>query len=595
MVNKQKISDIIVSYLENNNIDTIFGVIGSANSHIFDSLLQSSNIKVIYTHHEQAAVVAAGSYYRATGKLAVALVTAGGGAINALTGVLSNWADSIPCIVLSGQESTKYMKEHANLRMIGTQGFFAYQVVKSMTKYADCITTPADILYKLDQAFYECTNGRPGPVWLDIPFDIQSSFIEENTELQRFQIKDNVRYDSKLSDVLDLLQKSSRPVILGGHGIRLSNSKELFNKVIDKFKIPTLLSWSAIDLIAYDNECYFGSAGLYGQRCANFVVQNCDLLIVIGSRLALPQTGYNIQNFAPNAKIIIINNDIGELNKHSRYDIKILDDCNNFLNNLYQQDIQLNISDWQQRCRQYRNDFPLIEQQHLDDDVNYDNSYVLINKLSKLINDNDVVVIGQGTPLACAHQALELKSNNIVFASNGLGEMGHGLPSAIGAAAALPDRQIILLDGDGSMMMNLQELQTIVGYNLPIKIIIFNNEGYLFIKHTQKMLFEGRYTGVDSNTGVTLPNFDKIANAFGISYKNTHTHTLFEFLHDPGSCIFECFMNPEQDLIPKVKGIPVVDGGILAPPLEEMSPLLPIEVVESNMISVNDLTYKIRS
>jgi acetolactate synthase I/II/III large subunit len=592
VTNEHLISDIIADYLIEKDIKVVFGIIGSSNSYIFDSINNKGFTKIVYMHHEQAVVMAAGAYYRTCGKVSAAIVTAGGGAINALTGVLSNWADSIPCIVLAGQESTKYINEHSRLRMLGTQGFNASSMVSDITKYSATITNKDEVLHCLDKAYYHALNNRPGPTWLDIPFDIQSSKVVK-ADLIRYNPNEDTN-TSNIDELVNLINNSKRPVILGGHGIKLSNSQKKFKDLVNKLKIPTLLSWSGLDLLPYDHEYNFGCSGLYGQRRANFVVQNCDLLVVLGSRLALPQTGYNINNFAPNAKIVVINNDEEELKKHTRYDLTINADCKVIIDQLSECDINAYREDWHNQCKQYAEDFPLIEQAHLLDNAQYDNSYVLINSLSKILKEDTVVVVGQGTPLPCGHQALEVKKGQTVFASNGLGEMGHGLPSAVGAALASGNRDVILLDGDGSMMMNLQELQTIVGYKLPVKIIVFNNEGYLFIKHTQKMLFNGRYTGVDDATGVSIPQFKKIAKAFDITYFSSKLNTLSDFVEHSGSCIYECFMNPEQDLIPKVKGIPVVDG-ILAPPLEEMSPLLPIEVVERSMITnVNELSYKIR-
>ena len=591
-VDKYLASDLIADFLCEKNIDTVFGIIGSANAYIFDSIVKKGYTKIIYMHHEQAAVMAAGSYFRTSGKLSAAIVTAGAGASNAITGVLSNWADSIPCLIISGQESTKYIESHSNLRMIGTQGFKAAEMVKDIVKYSDTIVNKNQILYHLEKAYHDSLNGRPGPSWLDIPFDVQSSQISI-PDLTHYKPEETLKEDLKIDELVKLISKAKRPVFLAGHGIKLSKSETDFKTLIDKFKIPTLLSWSGLDLLAYDHPFNFGNSGLYGQRCANFIVQNCDLLIVLGSRLALPQTGYNIDNFAPNAKIVMINNDENELKKHHRYDLTIHSDCKLFINELISQNIDLNIKDWYEQCKLYKTKFPLIEEQHLIDNEKYDNSYVFINNLSKHLKENDVIVIGQGTPLPCCHQALELKPNQIAFASNGLGEMGNGLPSAIGACFA-HNGNTILLDGDGSMMMNLQELQTIVGYKLPLKIIIFNNEGYLFIKHTQKMLFQGRYTGVNEDTGVSLPKFNKIAKAFDLGYFNSKSNSIQEFLNYNKAAIFECFMNPEQDLVPKVKGIAVVDG-ILAPPLEEMSPLLDIGDIEKNMIAgVNKLSYEIR-
>lgn len=592
MVTNYLVSDLIADFLYEKEIDTVFGIIGSANAYIFDSIVKKGYTKIVYMHHEQAAVMAAGAYYRTKGKISAAIVTAGAGASNAITGVLSNWADSIPCLIISGQESTKYLNSHSHLRMIGTQGFKAADMVKSIVKYSDTIINKDQTLYMLGKAYYESLNNRPGPSWLDIPFDIQSSTVS-TLNLPHYIPNDLSKDNLKIDELIELINKSKRPVFLAGHGVKLSKSEEEFKTLIDNLKIPTLLSWSGIDILPYNHPFNFGNSGLYGQRCANFIVQNCDLLIVLGSRLALPQTGYNIDNFAPKAKIVMINNDEDELKKYNRYDLTIQSDCKLVINELSNHDINLNIDDWYNQCKSYKTQFPLIEKQHLVDNEKYDNSYVFINNLSKHLKENDVIVIGQGTPLPCSHQALELKPNQIAFASNGLGEMGNGLPSAIGACFA-HNGNTILLDGDGSMMMNLQELQTVVGYKLPLKIIIFNNEGYLFIKHTQKMLFQGRYTGVNEDTGVSLPKFNKIATAFGIEYFNSKLNNIQEFLDHDGSAIFECFMNPEQDLVPKVKGIAVVDG-ILAPPLEEMSPLLDINDIEKNMIiGVNKLSYDIR-
>jgi acetolactate synthase-1/2/3 large subunit len=583
-------SDLIADFLQEKEIKIVFGIIGSANSYIFDSITNKGYTKVIYVHHEQAAVMAAGAYYKASGKLSAAVVTAGAGAANAITGVISNWADSVPCLVISGQESTKYIKEHEGLRMIGTQGFNVSKMVSDVTKYSNTVLDKSELLKSLEEAHYLTLEGRQGPTWVDIPFDIQSAKLNKEN-LIKFTIPSLKETQYDIEDITKLINKAERPVILAGYGIKSSQSEDQFEALIEKLKIPVLLSWSGIDILPFDHLYNFGTAGLYGQRRANFVVQNCDLLIVLGSRLALPQTGYNINNFAPNAKIIMVNNDEGELKKYSRYDITIKDDVKNFINKLYHTEVNSYKEEWYKRCIKYNIDFPLIEETHMDDNQYHDNSYVLINQLSDLLEADDILVIGQGTPLPCGHQAFKIKHKQVAFASNGLGEMGNGIPAAIGAA--FQNKKVILLDGDGSMMMNLQELQTIVGYNLPVKIIIFNNDGYLFIKHTQKMLFNGRYTGVNPDTGVTLPNFKKIANAFNIPYFNSKTNTLLDFVGQEGYGIFECFMNSEQDLIPKVKGIPVTDA-ILAPPLEEMSPLLSLETIKNNMVNINELSYKIR-
>lgn len=589
------VSDFIADWLEKQQITIVFGIIGSANAYIFDAIMRKGYTKVVFMHHEQSAVMAAGAYYRTSGKISVAIVTAGAGSANAITGVLCNWADSIPCIVFSGQESTKYISEHSDLRMYGTQGFDIVNTVKKITKKSVLLEDPNDISYILDESLHISLNNRPGPTWIDFPMDIQSSQVDHN-KLKHFRLQEDEIAAKNIDwiQIEEYINNSKKPVILAGHGVRLSNSINSFRELMNKLKIPILHSWSAIDVVSTDDKYNFGCPGIYGQRAANFIVQNCDLLIVLGSRLALPQTGYKIENFAPNAKIIIVNNDEFELNKYSRYDLTINCDCKYFIESMNEKNINSYKEDWVNTCNDYKNNFPLIETCHIEDNKNYDNSYVLINEISKKLDDDHIIVIGQGSPLPCCHQALIHKRNQKIFASNGLGEMGNGLPSAIGAFFADTQRKIILFDGDGSSMMNIQEFQTVIGYNIPLKIVIFNNLGYLFIKHTQKMLFEGRYTGVDTDTGVSLPNFEKVSRAFGFNYFNTKLNTIDEFLNYPDSAVFECFMNPEQDLVPKVKGI-MTDKGLLSPPIEEMSPLLSIETIENCMSKVNNLSYEIRS
>lgn len=585
-----KISDYVANFLEEKKIKVVFGVIGSANAHLFDSIENKGYTRIVYVHHEQAAVMAAGAYYRTCGELSVALVTAGPGAANAITGVISNWADSIPCIILSGQESTFYIKEHKHLRMIGTQGFNAAKMLKDVTKYS-VIASKDSIVYEMQKTHHLCQQGRPGPVWIEIPFDTQSSMID---------IKKQKKYDVKiakdkfdLSELETLLRDCERPVILGGHGIRLSNSKESFRKLINKYQVPTLLTWSGIDLLPNNNKYYFGRSGIYGQRCANFVVQNCDLLIVLGSRLALPQTGYNIDNYAPKAKIVMVNNDKNELEKYSRYDVKIKANVKDVIDEMLKIDPP-KCKEWLEQCNHYSDKFPAVEKHHKIDN-GYLNSYVFMNDISKYLKNDHVIVVGMGTAMVSSHQAIELKEGQTMFTSNGLGEMGWGLPSLVGAAMASPEKPMLCLMSDGSMMMNLQELQTILNYNINAKIVIFNNDGYLFIKHTQKMLFNGKFVGVNKDTGIILPKYDKIATAFGYRYLSNINNSLEEFFAEEGPCFYEVFMHPEQPLTPKVKGIATKDG-IVAPPIEEMSPLLNIEEVNDNMIiGTNELSEKIRA
>jgi len=588
--NNYIVADLIAEWLEKHEISIIFGIIGSANSYIFDSILKRGYTKIVYMHHEQAVVMAAGSYYRASGKLSVALVTAGAGASNAVTGALSNWADSIPCIILSGQEATKYLEQHSNLRMYGTQGLDIVKMVQGITKHSQLLTEVKSAFEVLESARKIAISGRPGPVWIDIPFDIQSKIVEVPTWGTDKELEDNtsILSTSDYNKTFEILKTAKRPLIIGGNGVRLSDSGSLLESFINKNSIPFLLTWSAIDIIDNHHDLYFGRFGLYGQRCANFIVQNADVILVLGSRLALPQVGYDFSQFARNAKIIVVDIDQDEISKYlDRYSNVHIESCKKFLSSMDIYDSLLSQDDWISYCKNLRNNFGLVEKSFSDD--GYVNSYSFMEKLSDKLSDNHIVTTDMGTALLSGHQTIKLKKDQTMFTSLGLGEMGYGLPGAIGAAFACPDRPVLCLNCDGGIMMNLQEAHTIIENKLNVKIIIFNNDGYLMIKHTQKMLFKGKFIGVDSKTGLGLPKFDLLMPAFGYKYYNLFDieefdNTLEEFLSCPDPAVLEVFMNPEQDFIPKVKGVVKEDGSIFAPPIEEMSPLLSLAEVEQNML-----------
>lgn len=578
----KKVSDIIAEFLKFHEIDTVFGIIGSANSHIFDSINKLGYTKIVNVHHEQAAVIAMGAYYRASGKLSAAIVTAGGGATNAVTGVVSNWADSIPGIIISGQESSFYVKDHEKLRMYGTQGLNITKMLADVTKYAVAITEESDIHAELEKSLDITCDGRPGPVWIDIPFNLQSKLVES----KEWSNKVETQTITDISNLVDLINNSKNPVLLGGNGIRLSNSKDKFNTLVNALQIPTLLTWSGIDLLSNDNPYFFGRFGLYGQRAANFIVQNCDLLIVLGSRLALPQVGYDFTQFARGAKIVIVDIDDIEASKYKTH-LHIKANCKDIIDGLLNSNISGLKQEWLDHCNSLRVKYPWVSDEHKDN--GYLNSYKFMDKLSDHLKDNHIVVTDMGTALLSGHQAIKLTSNQTMFTSLGLGEMGYGLPGALGAAIACPEKPILCLNCDGGIMMNLQELHTIVENEIPMKVIIFNNDGYLMIKQTQKLLFNSHYVSVDKSTGIGLPKFNKLMPAFGYSYYELRTWDNFDsiidaFLNDPGAASLEVFMDPEQDFIPKVKGVPKEDNSILAPPIEEMSPLLPYEVIQSEMI-----------
>ena len=571
-----KVSDVIADFLVEQGIEVVFGIIGSANSYIYDSIDKRSNIKLVPTHHEQAAVMAMGAYFRATGKISAALVTAGGGSSNAFTGILSNWADSIPGIIISGQEQTYYIEEYSDMRMYGIQGYDSVETYKNCTKLSVRITKD-NIIETLALANILTNSKRPGPVYLEVPFDTQSQLIDFD-KFPSYKYSPNEPIE-EAKYIINRLNESKRPLILGGHGVKLSGGENEFRELVNTHKIPTVLSWSAVDLLATDNPNNFGRPGVQGQRAANFIVQNSDLIIVLGSRLSLLQTGYLREDFAPNAEIIHVDIDPTETRKFKGKNYNIDVKALLKLINKYGISIELDIQPWIDYCNKTKTKYPLVMPEHLADPTN---SYTFIDKLSKAWPDNYTIVTDMGTALLSGFYGFNIKSNQKMFTSLGLGEMGYGLAAAVGAGFG--DKPVLCLNCDGGMMMNLQELQTIKTHNLPVKIVIFNNDGYLMIKHTQKMLFQGHKTCVDKDTGVTLPDYKKVAKAFEFPYYTEEQ--MDDFINDPGCGIMEVFMDPEQEFIPKVRGMKQQDGTIKAGLLEEMSPLLPLNEIEEAMTTL---------
>lgn len=572
-----KVSDAIVSILLKNNIKFVFGIIGSANSHIFDSLNRHPEIKVIPVHHEQVAVMAAGAHFRATGRLeAIALVTAGGGSSNAFTGILSNWADSIPTIVISGQEQSYYIEEYKDMRMYGVQGYDSVATYDKHTKMSKRMSK--DTVYSImTEAFKICQEGRPGPVFIEVPFDVQYQTIEEEN-ISVYTKQNAIINEKDIDYIIDKLNTCSNPVILGGHGVKLSKAESKFADFVNFHQIPTLLTWSAVDLLPTTHPLNYGRPGIQGQRAANFIIQNCDLLLVMGSRLSLLQTGYSRKDFAPHATIIHIDIDSSETKKFNGKNINV--DVESLLDRLNSRKKEILIkkdSNWKIYCDKIRDQYPLVIPEHLEDPQN---SYTFMDWFSKKVPENWCIVTDMGTALLSGFYGFNIKQNQKMFTSLGLGEMGYGIAAAVGAGFS--GRPVLCLNCDGGMMMNLQELQTIKTQNLPVKIVIFNNDGYLMIKHTQNLLFSGNKTCVDKKTGVKLPDYKKVAEAFNYDYYRIDE--VDEFLSSPNQAILEIFMNPNQEFIPKVRGIKNKDNTIKSGLLEEMSPLLSVDEVKKAMI-----------
>ncbi len=591
MPNTVKVADEIALLLKKKQIRHVFGIIGSGNAHIFDAIGRLGYTEIICTHHEQAAVMAAAAYYRISGTVTVALVTTGAGSTNAVTGVVSAWMDSLPVIVISGNENSKFTTEENPLRIWGIQGYDSTAMVSKVTKYAERVTVPEDVEYELEKAFSIATSNRFGPCWLDIPMNIQAAPVEPKREKKSYPAQTVPLVNEAAIDIiLEQLTRAKRPVIWLGHGIRLAGAEKIVQNFIEKLNCPILVSWTAIDLIDSNHPLNYGRAGIYGQRAANFVLQNCDFLLTIGTRLAMPQVGYDITEFARAAKIAVVDIDSTELQKYpQRFDYPLCMDAKAFIEQMTtQMTTDFKRPAWLTQCDEYRTTYPFLGPEH-QDQRGFINIYRLMEKLAPHLKKNQIVVTDMGTALLCAHQALKIKAGQRLVTSLGLGEMGYGLPGAIGCSFGGNKAEVLCLNCDGGMMMNLQELQTIVHHQLPIKIIIFNNDGYLMIKHTQKALFNGRRTGTDLQSGVSCPDYYKLGQAFGMPCFRIKTWDEFESVMPQvqaqiGPVICEVFMDPEQLFVPKLSLAPKADGSIVSPPMEDLSPLLPRDELKKNMI-----------
>lgn len=597
---QKKVSDLIAEFLKEKEIKHVFGIIGAGNAHIFDSIHTLGYTEIICVHHEQAACMAMQTYYRTSSCITAALLTTGGGSTNGVTGVVSAWADSIPGIIISGNENSKYIDLHKDVRMWGVQGYDSLHMVEKVTKHTERVLDPNDTISILENALAICTNGRPGPCWIDIPMDIQSAKVNilERTnnisKLKSLGILNESELDFKINELLEQLIYSKRPLFWLGNGIRLAGAASQVEILINKFNIPTIVSWAGIDLVDSSHPLVFGRAGTYGQRCANFVLQNCDLLICIGTRLAISQIGYDINEIARDAKIAFVDIDKNEINKlGAKVDFKINADARDFITamiNVNEKSKNESYSEWIEKCNYFKLKYPWVNETDHPDVDGFINSYTFMEKLNSHLKDKQIITTDMGTALLSGHQVLRIAKGQRLMTSTGLGEMGYGLPAAIGASIATNRGEVLCLNCDGGMMMNLQELQTIVHNKLPIKIIIFNNDGYLMIKHTQNALFSGRKAAVDKNTGVTCPDFSAVAKAFGLPSYIIKTWEDFdkvipEIQNQEGPLICEVFMHPQQLFVPKLSLAIQEDGTLVSPPLEDLSPFISRDELQENMYS----------
>jgi len=592
-----KLSDYVFSFIADLGVREVFAVSGGAAMHLVDSLGKNENLKYIATHHEQAAAMAAEAYARISGKPGVALVTSGPGGTNAITGLCGAWIDSIPVIFISGQVTTNTLIRDTGLRQFGIQEVDITTLVKPITKYAVTVTDPTLIKYHLQKAVHLATTGRKGPVWLDIPLDIQSKLInpDELASFVSYRINTdgpNVFLESSVSQSIQLLREARRPVVICGHGIRLAHGEQEFLRLLERLRIPVISSWTASDLIPTDHELYIGRSGIMGDRAGNFAVQNSDLLLVIGSRMSTPQVGYDYNTFARDAKKIVIDIDEAELKKPSlKVDLPIHADAKEFMTEMLRQLEEENalpeIEDWRRMCRSWKSRYPVVLPQYKDQQEKV-NSFYFIEVLSEHLRNDAVIVTDMGTSFTCTMQAFKTKTGQRLFTSSGHASMGFGLPGAIGACFANHGKKTICITGDGGLQMNIQELQTLVHYNLPVVLFVLNNGGYLTIKLMQQNHF-GRYVGSEAGSGLSCPDIIKVANAYGIGTERIADHTelrskMNRVLAQTGPFVCEILMPENQPLIPRVSSLKKPDGTIVSKPLEDLYPFLSRNEFMENMI-----------
>ena len=606
MDNVLKVSDYVAEFLRDRGIHHVFGIVGAGNAQLFDAITRLNYTEIVCVHHEQAAVMAATTYYRMTGTVTAVLLTTGAGSTNGVTGVVSAWMDSMPVLIISGNENSRFTVSENSLRIWGVQGYDSARMVEGVTKWTARVMQPEDILNVITSAYSLAGASRQGPVWVDIPMNIQASPVDPSklTPIKFNEPTSLVGTDANHAGVLSrdqgiqaaskMFAAAKRPVVWLGNGIRLAGADQLVRGLVEKLGVPVLVSWQACDILDSNHPLCFGRAGVYGQRAANFVLQNCDALLCIGTRLAIPQIGYDITEFARAAKIVVVDVDLKELTKHGKkVDFPVHCDAKDFIADLMKKETRsFDRPEWTAKCIEYSRQYPIVGPEHEDsiDDagIKFINSYKFMQRLEYYFHEDQIVVTDMGTALLSGHQVLKFKTGQRMLTSTGLGEMGFGLPGAIGAAIGA-GKEVMCLNCDGGMMLNLQELQTIVHHKLPIKIIVFNNDGYLMIKHTQKALFDGRYSGSDRKTGVSCPDYSRIAYAFEMPSYQIRTWSdadaiLPKVQSADGPVICEVFTHPEQPFVPKLSLVQQKDGTIVSPPLEDLSPLLPREELKKNML-----------
>ena len=637
---RMKVSNYISQKLLESGITQVFTVTGGGAMHLNDALGHQEGLRCLYNHHEQACAIAAEAYTRIHNELAAVCVTTGPGGTNAITGVLGGWLDSIPMLILSGQVrfDTTARWSGVDIRAMGDQEFDIVKAVDCMTKYSEMVIDPMRIRYCLEKAIYLACSGRPGPAWLDIPLNVQGAYIETE-ELTGFSPEDYERggdgwltkSSAKIKEdeagqgekrqtlpetvtretakeILEKIKNASRPVINAGNGIRIGQAHEVFLRVAEKLGVPVVTGWNSQDCIWDTHPLYTGRGGGMGDRAGNFAIQNSDLVLSLGSRLSIRQVGYNYKTWAREAFVIVNDIDEEELKKPSVHsDMRIHADVKELLRALEEVlDLEYKATEesplfsggkgiqdmtWNETCRMWKEKYPVVLPKHLkQDEHEFTNVYALIKELGEKLKEDQITVVGNGSACVVGGHACIIKKGQRFITNSAVASMGYDLPAAIGACMADSSEDIILITGDGSIQMNIQELQTIIHHKMPIKIFLINNGGYHSIRQTQKNFFGEPLVGVgDDSRDLSFPEMEKLSAAYGYPYESIHHNseldeTLSKVLSMDGPVICEVFVSRDQNFEPKSSAKRLPDGTMVSPPLEDLSPFLSEEEMEENMI-----------
>ncbi len=591
-----KLSDYVAQRIAGAGVKHVFLLAGGGSMHLVDSLGRCSEIEYVCNLHEQACSIAAEAYGQYTNNLGVAMVTTGPGGTNAISGLAGAWLDSTPCLFISGQVKRADLIGDRGVRQMGFQELNIVRIVESITKYAVTVTDPLSIRYHIDKALHLAGSGRPGPVWIDIPLDVQSAVIDEsklNGYAEHAHPGDSKELEKQVGAAIELLNRSERPVMLVGNGVRLGKALDEFESLLDALRVPVLTTWKAADILPDDHPSYIGRPGSVGQRAANFSQQNSDWILVLGARLDLGQTAYNHRNFAPAAVKVIVDTDPAEIRKMDmEIDVPIYSDAKAAVQEFIRQAdtvARRERSAWWGRCRDWKARYPVIMPEYWNEREGV-STYVFVDVLSDAMSGEDLLVPGSsGTCSEVTMQAFRVKRGMRILNTQGLGSMGFGISASIGACLASGRKRTVCVDGDGGFQMNIQELETVRRLDLPIKFFILNNKGYGSIQATQKNYFDGFFVGSNEESGMTLPSITRVAEAFGLKIASIKSHReirerIREILQAEGPLVCEVMISPNQTTAPRVSSVKKEDGTMSSRPMEDMWPFLDREEFAANML-----------